>query len=143
MIGGGGITPDYIVKPDTLDSKSGSWEIITKNVVWEYVEGYMAANGSTLRSRYQNDFKSFLNGFEVSENMFSTFLNLAEGKGIKVDPELIKGDTPLLKNRIKARIARSIWGDTEFYRVALQADKQYQTALTLFPEAQKIAALSK
>ncbi|MGE3800733.1 MAG: S41 family peptidase [Candidatus Kapaibacterium sp.] len=143
VIGGGGITPDYIVKPDTLHSKSGSWDIITKNVTWEYVEGYMATNGASLRSRYQKDFGSFLNGYEVTEGMFQDFLNLSRKKGIKIDDELIKADTPLLKNRIKSRIARSIWGDTEFYQVALQADKQYIKALTLFPEAQKNASRNK
>ena len=143
VIGGGGITPDYIIKPDTLNSKSGSWEIITKNVVWEYVEGYMASNGSSLRDGYEENFEGFLRDFEITDAMFERFLKMAEGKEIKIDRELIKADTPLLKNRIKARIARSIWGDTEFYRVALQADKQYQQALRLFPEAQRIAGMVK
>ncbi len=143
VIGGGGITPDYIVKPDTLNSTSGSWEIITKNIIWEFVEAYMGSSGSALREQYGNNFDDFLNGFQVTPGMFDSFLKMAEAKEIKVDRELIREDAPLLKNRIKARIARSIWGDNEFYRIALQSDKQYQKALTLFPEALKIAALAK
>ena len=141
VIGGGGIIPDYIVKPDTLNSKSGSWAVITKNVVWEYVESYMASNGSELRERYGKDFKRFLNEFVITPQMFEGFLKIGEEKDIKIDRTLIKEDASLLKNRIKARIARSIWGDSEFYQVALQVDKQYQKALVLFPEAEKIASL--
>lgn len=140
VIGGGGIVPDFIVKPDTLARESGSWEIITKNVVWEYVEGYLSAEGSSMRTRYGSRFGDFLRNFEITDVMFQNFLKVAEAKEIKLNRELLKHDEPLLKNRIKAYIARSLWGDNEFYRVALSNDKQYQKALTLFPEAQRIAA---
>lgn len=143
VIGGGGITPDFIVKPDTLARESGSWEIITKNVVWEYVEGYLSGEGSSLRTRYNGKFSDFLHNFEISDAMFQSFLKVAEGKNIKINRELLVQDEPLLKSRIKAHIARSIWGNNEFYQVALSQDKQYQKAKTLFPEAQKIAAAAK
>lgn len=143
VLGGGGITPDYIVRPDTLNRASGSWEMITKNVIWEYIESYLASQGTTLRDRYKEDFNSFLRNFAITDAMFESFVKMAEAKDIKVNRELLKHDTPLLKNRLKARIARSIWGNNEFYQVALQDDKQYQKALELFPEAQKIAAMVK
>lgn len=143
VIGGGGITPDFIVKPDTLARESGSWEIITQNVVWEYVEGYLSGEGNTLRSRYNGKFPEFLRNFQITDPMFQNFLKIAEGKKIKIDRELLKQDEPLLKNRIKAHIARSLWGNNEFYQVALSQDMQYRKALTLFPEAQKIAAAVK
>lgn len=143
VLGGGGITPDYIVKPDTLVRTSGSWEMITQNVIWEYVESYLSGQGSTVRDRYKDNFKGFLHDFAITDAMFENFVKMAEAKEIKVNRELLKHDVPLLKNRIKARIARSIWGNNEFYQVALQDDKQYQKALVLFPEAQKIAAMVK
>lgn len=143
VVGGGGITPDYIVRPDTLSAESGAWGIITANVVWEYVEGYLAREGSRLRSQYDGAFPRFLRDFAVTEPMFNRFLDLAETKGVKIDRTLIARDRPLLKSRIKARIARSIWGDTQFYQVALQTDRQYTTALRLFNEAEKLLAMSK
>ena len=143
VLGGGGITPDYIVKPDTLVRTSGSWEMITQNVIWEYVESYLAGQGNALRDRYKENFKDFLHEFVITDAMFENFVKMAEAKDIKVNRELLKHDVPLLKNRLKARIARSIWGNNEFYQVALQDDKQYQQALVLFPEAQKIAAMVK
>lgn len=143
VLGGGGITPDFIVKPDTLSRESGSWEMITKNVVWEYVESYLSGAGSSIRTTYADNFRGFLNNFTITDPMFENFVKMSEAKGIKIDRSALARDTPLLKNRIKARIARSIWGNNEFYQVALQDDKQYQKALTLFPEAQKIAAANK
>jgi hypothetical protein len=75
--------------------------------------------------------------------MFDNLLRVAEAKKIEIDRERISHDAPLLKNRIKARIARSIWGNTEFYQVALQLDKQYSKALGLFPEAARVSARGK
>ena len=143
VIGGGGITPDYVVKPDTLDPKSGSWEILTRNVVLEYVEGYMLSEEKNLRARYGKTVETYLRDFAVTDEMFDTFLDLAETKGIEVNRATIAHDRPLLKNRIKARIARIIWGDNAFYRVALQADKQFLKALTLFGEAEKIQKMAR
>ena len=143
VVGGGGITPDYIVRPDTLTRASGSWEIITRNVVWEYVEEFMAREGSRLRSQYDGAFPVFLEKFTITDAMFDRFLSLAEAKGITIDRTKITVDRSLLANRIKSRIARSIWSDTEFYRVALQTDKQYLTALRLFDEAEKILAMNR
>ncbi len=143
VIGGGGITPDYIVRPDTLTRESGSWEIITKNIVWEYVEEYMATEGTRLRAQYDGAFEVFLDKFTITDAMFNRFLQLAETKDIEIDRQKIGRDRLLLANRIKARIARSIWSDAEFYRVALETDKQYKTALRLFDEAEKILAMNR
>ncbi len=140
VIGGGGITPDYIVRPDTLSAESGAWEIITNNVIWEYVEGYMASEGEQLRASYGDGVDRFVRDYAVSSAMFARFLDLAETKGVRLNREKIAQDRSLLKGRIKARIARAIWGDNAFYRVALQTDRQFRTAMTLFDEAIRIAS---
>ena len=50
-------------------------------------------------------------------------------------------DKSYLKNMLKATIARSIFGNSGFYPIAYEDDKQIKKAVTLFPEAARIAKL--
>jgi hypothetical protein len=46
-----------------------------------------------------------------------------------------------IRTRIKAQIARSLYANEGWYSVMRAEDNQFQKALTLFPEAEKIARL--
>ncbi|MFM7158027.1 MAG: hypothetical protein ACKO0Y_09460, partial [Bacteroidota bacterium] len=50
-------------------------------------------------------------------------------------------DKEYIKSMIKATIARSLFGNSGFYPIAYEDDKQIKKAVTLFPEASKIAKL--
>jgi hypothetical protein len=50
-------------------------------------------------------------------------------------------DHPYLKARIKGQIAKSIWGNEGLFSAIHPEDNQFQKALTLFPEAEKIAGV--
>ena len=140
VLGGGGITPDFVVKHDTLTKTA--IDIIRKNLIWEYVEGYMGRNGQRLRTKYAETFPTFLKDYQITDQMWSEFTKLARDKGVEIKENELAADATDMKNRLKARIARSIWGNNEFYQVALQNDKQYRRALTLFPEASRISKLT-
>ena len=140
VLGGGGITPDYVGKPDTVTPATG--EIFRKNVFTEFLDRYMTGNQASLKSQYDSDPKRFISGFEISDKVFADFLKLAADKGVEVKQEQIALDKDYLKNHIKSRIARTLWGDNVATQVGLQDDKQYRKALTLFPEATKIAKLT-
>lgn len=140
VLGGGGVTPDYVVKLDTLTPFA--IDVIRKNLIWEFTESFInSTQGKELKNKYQNNFNDFLNNFKISENMMGKFLEMAKAKKIEVKQDQLNADKEDLENRIKSRIARSIWGNTAFYQVALQGDKQYIKALSLFPESMKIAKL--
>jgi carboxyl-terminal processing protease len=140
VLGGGGITPDYVVKLDTLTKMS--IDIIRKNLIWEYTDQILNSQGQKLRQQYQNNFPEFSRNYQVTDAMWADFLKLAKSKDVVIDQNMANADKENLETRIKARIARSLWGNNEFYQVALHEDKQYAKALTLFPEAQKIAKLT-
>jgi carboxyl-terminal processing protease len=59
-----------------------------------------------------------------------------------MNEEEFKTDTGFIKAYIKAQIARNIWGNEGSYPVILNEDRQFQKALSLFPEAGKIAGLN-
>ncbi len=141
VLGGGGITPDYVVKLDTLTPTA--IDMIRKNLIWKFTEKYIGANGQTLRTQYGTNFTGYLRDFQITDQMFADLTAMAKAEGVTVKENELKADAGDLKNRLKARIARGIWGNAAFYQVALQDDKQYQKARTLFPEATKIAKLAR
>jgi len=140
VLGGGGITPDYVVKYDTLTAFGV--DVIRKNLIWEYVEQYFDDNVTKLRATFSGKFNDFDRNFQITDAMWNDFMELAKKKESNVDPKFVAADKEHIKIRLKSRLARSIYGNNEYYRVALGDDKQYQKALTLFPEASKIARLS-
>jgi len=70
---------------------------------------------------------------------FRTFLTK---KGITVDEKDYRKDFALIKTRLKAEIARRLWNYEGFATIMLDSDSQFQKAVGLFPEAEKIARLN-
>jgi carboxyl-terminal processing protease len=69
---------------------------------------------------------------------FRAFITKRE---IKIDEKEFEKDLPFIKTRLKATFARNFWGNEGWYPMMLQVDTQFQKALSLFPEAEKIAKL--
>lgn len=137
VFGGGGITPDYIVKQDTITKLSV--DLRRKNVFLEFVSNYMAGNGSKLRDKYQSDFSKFLFEFNPDERMMADFRKLAEAKEVEWNEQNYLTDKDYLQNYIKAYIAQSIWNRSKFNQIFYLMDKQVKRAAELFPEAIKIS----
>jgi len=140
VFGGGGITPDVIIKSDTI-TKLGV-EVRSKRLFFEYVDEYLHSNeGKNAKSKYENDFKSFLRKFDITDDMMKDFRKLAEKKEIKWDEDLAKADDEFFRISIKAYIARTIWSRNEFMQIFSYMDKQLYKSADFFPEAMSISNL--
>ena len=73
--------------------------------------------------------------------MLKEFSAVAQKKGVIVDKDLFEKDQKYIMSRIKAEIARDLFGNEGWYMVMRAEDVQFQKALILFPEAEKIAGL--
>lgn len=139
VIGGGGITPDYVVKSDTITHLS--IKLRQNRVFYEYVSNSLN-NGKNIPKEYQNDFTKFYNEYRVTDAMLADLRKLAESKDIEWDDKHFETDKEFMKVEIKANIARGLWDRGKYIQVFSTVDKQMQTALKLFPEAVKIANLN-
>jgi len=139
VYGGGGITPDYIVKAERASPLF--IQIVGKGVFREYTLNYMDQNGKKLHQQFAKELKKFKNDFFVDEDMMHDFEALAQKKGVTIDSVQYQKDKEDIQNRLKAEIARSIFGNEGLYSVIRSNDNQLLKALTLFPEAEKIAGL--
>lgn len=139
VLGGGGITPDYIAKYDTI-TKFGR-NVRAKNIYFLFARAYLDKNEKVFNSIYKPDFKKFLREFEITDDMMEDFKELGKSKGLEWDDESYKTDEKYLKLTIKANIARSVWGNNESIATFLPLIKQVTKAIELFPEATEIANL--
>ncbi len=139
VFGGGGITPDYIIKGERADSLF--IQIMGRGVFREYALHFLDAEGTTLRQTYGKDLHKFLADFRVSGDMMRDFLEVAKKKELTPEPAQLAKDKDDIEMRIRMEIARELYGMEGWYSAYQTHDVQLQKALTLFPEAEKIAGL--
>jgi len=139
VYGGGGITPDYIVRPDSLTPFTMA--LLRKNLFYDYIFSGGRIDLNEIRAEYADNFPAFRDRYSFSDNEVKDFLRFAKEKGIDVKEDQANRDKKFIEARLKATIARSIWGNNGWYPIMLKVDNQFAKALTLFPEAKKVARL--
>ena len=140
VYGGGGITPDYIIKP--LDLTVYTENLLRRDLFFPFVSSYLDEAGKDIRSKYSTQRQSFMESFQVTDEMMGEFKNFLIKKEVKIDEDSLKVDLAYYKARLKGYVARSLFGNEGWYSVLLSVDTQLQKAVKLFPEAEKIAGLA-
>jgi len=139
VYGGGGITPDYIIKSGRITNYTA--QLRGRAIILEFTNKYFERNGKEFRKSYEQDFIKFLNQFEITETMLDELVNLAKNKNIEFNEEQYNKDIRFIKTLLKTQIARTVWGNEGAYTVFNRDDEQFKKAISLFPEAEKIAGL--
>ena len=101
------------------------------NVFNHWAIRYLDLNRSKL-----NNLDSFLHGFTITTGMFEDFVNYAETLGVQKRPLDIVTSRTVIKNRMKAELARHLWEDNGYYAVYLEDDLDVQSALKHFSAKQ-------
>lgn len=139
VYGGGGITPDYVVKSELLTDYTRN--LLRNNLFYSYILSYLDKNGEQLKNKYKDNLKLFVDGFNISDEFMNSFNYFAKSKDVKMNDEDFKKDAEYIRARLKAQIARNFWKNEGWYSVLLSVDNQLQKALTLFDEAKNLANL--
>lgn len=138
--GGGGITPDYIIKPGNVTGLFST--MVRRNLFFDFTKDYMEGRGLSLRSTYASSgMRTFAEEYEVPANVLSEFKDFVASKGVEINEKDYEQDRSYIVARLKATIAQTLFGFEGWIAVMLDVDAQFQKALTLFPEAEKIAGL--
>ncbi|MBK8984345.1 MAG: S41 family peptidase [Ignavibacteria bacterium] len=140
VFGGGGITPDYIIKLDTLTDYSV--QLRRLNLFYIFTERYMSANRNNIESRFKTA-GEFRDGFQIDEGMLTDLKNMASEKEVAFNEDEFNKDKEFIKTSIKSQIARDLWGNNGTYVVWVENDDQFLKAITLFDESIKLAKLKQ
>jgi len=128
VFGGGGITPDSIVSQIRLSDYS--IELSRNNIYYQFIRIYLDNNRSNIIDKYGDDFKKF-NSIFTMERELSNFTKFAEKNNVRlIDTDFVK-DKEYIMQRLKAYVARELWGNNGWYSVILDKDSQFQTAIKL------------
>ena len=123
VYGGGAVTPDLIVRSDTLSTAEQDFR---KAMAPKSQEYYVALYDLAyeLKSQVKPD-------FEVKPEWRSDFLSRLEKAGVKVDRKQWDAATSLIDRDLELRVARSAFGDSSVRRRTLDEDRQLQKAIEI------------
>jgi carboxyl-terminal processing protease len=139
VYGGGGITPDYIIKSDTITRST--WRLFAGSLFFDWVKEYVSNNAPTLKKKYTAD--AFIKSFVVPEVAFTSALEKADEKKITYEMSEFTIDKDWIRTWIKGEIGRQLFNNNVRARMLLDKDKQYQKAYSLLGEAAKMALTMK
>jgi len=139
VYGGGGITPDYIIKSEDITEYTTN--LLRNNVFYQFALSYLDKNADKIRNSYGNDLSKFKEDFNFTKEEIQNFINFAESKDAKFNQGEFDKDNEYITARLKAQVSRNFWKNEGWYSVLLTTDNQVSTAITLFSEAKDLAKL--
>ncbi|MDR9415298.1 MAG: S41 family peptidase [Gracilimonas sp.] len=159
VYGGGGIVPDYIVPSDTTTSAYVFNFAIRNQISFDYVRSFLDENGDRFRKQWESDFDTYLNEFDWSPEHIQEVKELLAKNGMvetdTVDSPTFKNDSLfiplnhfeevswLVEGRMKAELARQVWGMKYFYPVWNKIfDTTLDEAMTLWDAVARLEALA-
>jgi carboxyl-terminal processing protease len=137
--GGGGITPDYIVRSDTVTLLTR--ELRRHNLFWKVTEEYLARHRAELEHPLRKQLLELCARIPPARTALPAAPYLLQEAGGQWSDEDEQKDRDYIAAVLKARIARAIWGNNASVAVMLQVDRQAQRAPAVLSEAAKLARL--
>jgi carboxyl-terminal processing protease len=137
VYGGGGIMPDHFVPLDTSYNSAYLSHLRYRNVIREFTLNYYNEHSKELEAMSLSEFK---NNFRVTDKMLKELVRLGESADIEYNEEQYLASKPLIINQIKSFIARSVWNNEGWYRLANEYNEIFQQALKQFDEAEHLAS---
>lgn len=156
IFGGGGIVPDIIVQSDSVSYLYGF--MLSNRVDFNFVRDYLDTNGDEFRAEWENNFEGFRKNFTWSEQAQEDFVQQMKDEGMvltaEAEPISVEGDTlqisveefdelkPNAFARMKAELARQVWGMEYFYPVINDHfNAELKEAMTLWDAAENLETL--
>ncbi len=128
VYGGGGITPDLIIKPDTISSAEQTLaKALTPKVqdVYTTLADYAISLKPTITSPT----------FTVQPQWREEFYRRLQSAGVKVDKKVYDAGSAYVDRQLEYRLTRLVYGDSTLRRRTLPQDSQLKKAVELLQRA--------
>jgi carboxyl-terminal processing protease len=126
VFGGGGIMPDVFVAADTVERSAYLSELFFSGALNQYA--FDLADRNRARLKGMGSAEAFSERFTVDTAMLEGLVGEARRSGVPEDPDGFQRSRRLITARLKAGVARNIWGDAGYYRILLKDDPMYGVA---------------
>ncbi|MEX2464100.1 MAG: S41 family peptidase [Balneolaceae bacterium] len=155
VFGGGGIVPDIIVQDDITNNYYLFNFMIINRIDFEFVREYLDKNGEEFRDRWEDDYQEFRTDFTWTDADKEHFLELMADQGLVIDSEyeeitveenelFMSQETynelvELNYGRMRAELARMVWGNEYFYPINNDyLNESLHAAMELWDIAEKL-----
>lgn len=139
VAGGGGITPDYIVKNDSVSELTQN--IMIDNAYEKFAVKFLSNDIAGFKKDFP-DFSKFENNFEVNDVLLNKFKTALRTDSIVWNEDEYNISKELICRNIKSSIAGAVWGNNERKSALVTDSRQLQKAVELMPLAEKLTKLN-
>ena len=115
VLGGGGITPDVQVQPDSLAPAVA--EVERRGLAFRFA------------NRWANTHPEAKSDARVTDAMWSSFVGFLHEDPAKIEPADAQASRPRLEQALRRELARRFQGDAAAAQIALESDAVFQKAL--------------
>ena len=126
VYGGGGIMPDVFVARDTLAHSAYYTQLLSHGVARGFALAFYQAHKAELEGLR---FEQFNATFRIGDAQLVSLAAQAAQDGVRTDVAAARRCASLLRNQLKAYIARSAYGAVAYYTVLREQDPELQQAL--------------
>lgn len=131
IFGGGGIVPDIIVQEDTTANYALFNFMVINRIDFDFVRNFLDEGGEEFRDNWEERFQDFRSSFSFSDTEFQVLKNMMTENGMVLSDEVeeieIEDDQFIVPtslynelielnfSRLKAELARQVWGNEYFF----------------------------
>ncbi len=128
VYGGGGIVPDIFVSLDTIGGSRYLTDISYRGILNDFAFEYADEHRERLVG--MKSAENYIEKFEVTGKLLEELYLFAEKEGLEVNSEDIAISEGVLRIRLKALIARNIWGNEAYYPIIAEDDNMLWQAVS-------------
>ena len=128
VYGGGGVMPDIFVPMDTSQNYGYFNQMVRKNIVYTAALDYMDRNRSEFTQNYPS-FDVFQKNFVIEDELVEKMVAEADKEGIERDDESLAVARPIIKEQVRAIVARDLFGQSAYYQVVNEDSNVVKEAL--------------
>jgi carboxyl-terminal processing protease len=131
---GGGVMPDIFVPIDTSWTSKFYSKLIRSGAFNQFALNFVDNNRQELMQKYTSE-SEFINKFEITESLYTDFLELAKNKKTEPDSaEVYTNSIPTIKNQLKALIGQNLFNYNIYYQITNPQNPIYIKALDAFKD---------
>ena len=128
VFGGGGVVPEFFIPIDTTLNSAYYQGIRGKGILNSFCLEYVDKNRQKLKESYSNA-DEFVKKFNVDEMLLEELYKTGDKDSVKRNEVEMKRSRPVFINQIKSLIARDIFDNVAFWRVANEMNDSYKKAV--------------
>jgi C-terminal peptidase prc len=128
VYGGGGVVPEIFVPIDTSLNSTYYQGIRGKGILNSFCLEYVDKNRQHMKELYPTE-DAFVKNFHIDDQILEELYKMGDKDSVKRNAKEMERSRPLFVNQVKSLIARDMFDNVAFWRVANEMNDSYKKAV--------------